>query len=126
MGQSFVKFVCEGKEHTISIVENGNTVSAPYSLDDGFVWFIGDEVWNFNEPIVQDTVITAKKSVKIKVTVNNTMDNTQYDVYVDLGKSFDFSVLQKQRYSYKVISDEGIVISEMIALRDCVINVIYY
>ena len=123
---SFVTFEKFGAAKVVVMVENGQTVVAPFAAGDGYVWMVGSAAYDFAAGVTEDITVKAVKAnvcdVKIVSTGAVTAEET---VTVAEGSAFDFSTLEKAGYDFVVISEEGKVITELTVVGETTLNVIY-
>ena len=110
----------------VKAVKYGETVDAPFDVDDGFLWTVGGVAYDFALGVDSDITIKAleQNSYEIKIVSTGAINSCE-TVTINEGEAFDFSTLQKDGYDFTVVSDEGKVITKLIVVENSTINVIY-
>ena len=118
-----VSFVYFGVGSKTVIVNKGATVSAPYSLPEGYVWTVNGVEANFSAPIYSDVKFVAKKLDGFTVTVMDNGDKTEK--FYTSGATVDFSKFDKDGYNCFVLNENGDIITSLTVNRDITISVVY-
>ena len=121
-----VTFRKYGESPIIRMVEIGSLLERPNISGDGD-WYHGDEVWDFEHDVVTgDMYLDYLLQDKYKVAVHYTGIDLPDDAFdVAYGTEFDFSVFEREGYTYKVYDDAYNRITNLVVEEDVSINVVY-
>ncbi len=121
--RAIVTFISFGKAEQVFAVNKGDIVSAPYELDEGYVWTVNGIEANFDLPITEDTRFEAKRVEGFTVTF--VIDGEMTEKFYQRGVEIEFSQFEKEGYTFFVISDSGDILTSLTVERNIAINVIY-
>ena len=121
-----VTFRRYGESPIIQMVPLGSLLEEPNISGHG-AWYHGDVLWDFDHDTVEgDMYLDYISKDKCKVVVHYTGINIPDDSFdVAYNTSFDFSIFDREEYTYKVYDDAYNRIESLIVEDDVLINVVY-
>ncbi len=124
---SIVTFNKYGVKNELILVKNGETVEAPYVLENGYSWTLDGVTFDLSTPVNSDLTLKAVKEEVYNVKINKTGDIKEVkNIEVKSTEVFDISSLAVDGYSFIVVTSNGKVgVKNLTIDSDCVINVIY-
>ena len=121
-----VSFRKYGETPIIKLVEVGSLLTKPEIYGNGD-WYYGDRVWDFEHDIVYENMnLDYLSNDKCKVAIHYSGIDLPDDVLdVDYETILDFSIFDKDGYTYKVYDDSFNGINSLVVNSDVSINVVY-
>ena len=121
-----VTFRRYGESPIIKLVEIGSLLERP-NISGGGEWYHGDVLWDFDNDRVQgDMYLDCLTKNKCKVVVHYSGINLPDDTFdVAYNTELDFSIFEREGYTYKVYDDTYNRITSLIVEDDVLINVVY-
>ena len=121
-----VTFRRNGQTPIIKLVEIGSLLDRPNISGDG-EWYHNDTLWGFDHDVVtEDMFLDFLSNDKYKVTVHYSGINQPDDVFdVAYEYNFDFSVFDRDGYTFKVYDDSFNRLDSLVVTGDILINVVY-
>lgn len=115
-----------GESSVIKLVEPGTKLDDPHTVGNG-AWYYGDKLWNFDVDTVQeDMYLDYISKDKCKVSVRYSGIELPDDALdVDYNTILDFSMFEKEGYTFKVYDDSYNQIDSLVVTDDVSINVVY-
>lgn len=121
-----VTFRKYGQSPIIKMVEAGSKISNPTPSEAG-VWYHGTTQWDFeNDTVNEDIILDYVEVNKCKVFVSYSGINLPDEVIeIDNGGSLDFSIFEKDGYTFNVFDECYNKIETLVVTGDTFINVVY-
>ncbi len=115
-----------GESSVIKLVEPGTKLDNPHTVGNG-AWYYGDKLWDFDVDTVQnDMYLDYISKEKCKVSVRYSGISLPEDIIeVDYEEELDFSIFEKEGYTFKVYDDSYNPIESLVVTDDVSINVVY-
>lgn len=115
-----------GESSVIKLVEPGTKLDDPHTVGNG-AWYYGDKLWDFDVDTVQeDMYLDYISKDKCKVSVRYSGIELPDDALdVDYNTILDFSMFEKEGYTFKVYDDSYNQIDSLVVTDDVSINVVY-
>lgn len=126
-GKALVKIKAVGHKDTCMMVNKGTKINAPYELDASMTWYSNGELFDFNNPIDDETFIYADYVSQYVIVIHFVGLYTKEDEILRLnsGDVISMDVYEVEGLTMLAISDEGREISKLKVTRDAYINIIY-
>lgn len=126
-GKAFVNIKALGHKDVSMMVSKGNTISAPYELNDGMAWYANGEAFDYSTPINDTTFIYADYLSQYFVTIHFVGIAKQNEVLrLGYGEILTLDQYSLDGFDMVAISDEGKAITSLEVTRDAYINIIYF
>jgi len=107
-------------------MENGKTIPTPTSRCEG-KWYFNDQVWNFENPVTEDMVLTFKANEKVTIYLN-AVGYAFSETSVEVNKGEIIYPNQKfaiEGYKLKTLGQNGQFVESLYADDDLYLNLIY-
>lgn len=122
---AFVTYKQYGVKTKVVAVIKGESVTAA-DLEEGYAWYNGETLFDFNGQISEDIVLTAKKAETCVVTVCSAVGGTITALTVEKGSVITCQTLSGEGSTVKAIMDEnGNVVTSYTVNNSCVLNIFY-
>ncbi len=123
-GMHFVTVKAYGHAKETYAVKDGVAIDAPYALDENSVWTVDGTEYDFSNPVTQDLTIMATEKEYVEVVVS--VDRAETIIKAQTGDSIDFTQFAKDGYTYKVMKDNGDIITSLTVEKPCAVTIIYF
>ncbi|MBP5467065.1 MAG: tyrosine-protein phosphatase [Clostridia bacterium] len=122
-GKYFVSFSCFGKVEKTFAVDSDAVISAPYDLNEGYVWTVNGEVADFSRPITDNVRFVAEKAEGFTVAV--IVGGEKTETFYLKGAAVDLTRFEKVGYNCVVINEAGDIITSLSGEKDTTLSIIY-
>ena len=115
-----------GEKSIIEMVSPGALLNDP-NISEGGVWYHNDTPWNFDSDTVNEDIYLdyiKKDTCNVFISYNG-IDLQGEVIDVPYNTSLDFSIFNKEGYTFKVYDDDYNELSSLLVKDDIRINVIY-
>ena len=115
-----------GETPIIKMVEKGTLLEKPNISGVG-EWYNGEEIWDFaNDTVNDDLYLDFISNDKLKVAIHYSgIDVTDDMKDVSYHTNLDFTMFNKEGYSFKVYDDSFNELTSLLVEEDTTINVVY-
>lgn len=121
-----VTFRVFGQSPIIKMVEVGSKIDEPEMSGNG-AWYHGDDLWDFDNDIVEEDMYLdyiAKDKCKVSIHYSG-IDLADEVIDVAYNTALDFTMFNKEGYSFKVYDDAYHLLNSVVVTDDISINVAY-